>query len=57
MVTQHIMLEEQLRDIVLTLLRQGYDFDQMMLALQNIKVELALASKYAQAMSDSSFSP
>ena len=57
MVTQHIILEEQLRDIVLTFLRQGYNLDQMMLALQNIKVELALASKYAQAMSDSSFSP
>lgn len=57
MVTQHIILEEQLRDIVLTLLRQGYDLNQMMLALQNIKVELALASKYTQAMSDSPFSP
>jgi len=57
MVTQHIILEEQLRDIVLTFLRQGYNLDQMMLALQNIKVELALASKYTQAMSDSSFSP
>jgi len=57
MVTQHLILEEQLRDIVLTFLRQGYNLDQMMLALQYIKVELALASKYTQAMSDTSFSP
>lgn len=57
MATEHIILEEQLRDIVLTFLRQGYNLEHMMLALQNIKVELALASKYAQAMSDSSFKP
>lgn len=57
MATEHLILEEQLRDIVLTFLRQGYNLDQMMLALQNIKVELALASKYAQAMSDADHRP
>jgi len=40
-------LEDKVRMVVLHLLMKGYTMDQLITALQTIKVEMSIAMKYA----------
>ena len=56
-VTQSLVAEEDLRDYVMVLLRKGYTMEQIIMALQAVKVEMACASRYQEAINDALYRP
>jgi hypothetical protein len=48
MANEHI--EKKLRDCVIELLGKGWSMEEVMVALQAIKVEIAIAMQYQQAI-------
>ena len=50
-------LEDKVRMTMLHLLMKGYTMDQLITALQTIKVEMAMAMQYADAMNEALYQP
>ena len=55
--TPSLVAEEELRDYVMVLLRKGYNMQQIITALQSVKVEMACASRYQEAINDALYRP
>ena len=50
-------LDEKLHNFALQLLREGHTMDAVITSLQALKVEMAIAMKYQQAVSDAAYKP
>lgn len=55
MVTEH--LDNKVREFVLQLLRKGWSMQEIITALQSIKVEMASATLYEQAANEAKKQP
>lgn len=50
-------LDEKLHKFILTLLRDGHSMNEVITSLQALKVEMAMAMRYQQAISDALYKP
>lgn len=52
-----LVAETEIREYVMRLLREGYTMEQVITALQAVKVEMAAAMRYEQAINDALYRP
>ena len=52
-----LVAETEIREYVMKLLRNGYTMEQVITALQAVKVEMAAAMQYEQAINDALYRP
>ena len=52
-----LVAESEIREYVMKLLRNGYTMEQVITALQAVKVEMAAAMQYEQAIHDALYRP
>lgn len=55
--TPSLVAEDELRNYVMILLRKGYTMEQIILALQSVKVEMACATRYQDAINEALYRP
>jgi hypothetical protein len=52
-----LIAESEIREYVMKLLRSGYTMENIITALQAVKVEMAAAMQYEQAINDALYRP
>ena len=52
-----LIAESEIREYVMKLLRTGYTMEHVITALQAVKVEMANAMQYEQAINDALYQP
>lgn len=52
-----LVAETEIREYVMKLLRTGYTMENVITALQAVKVEMAAAMQYEQAINDALYRP
>ena len=52
-----LVAETEIREYVMQLLRKGYTMENVITALQAVKVEMAAAMQYEQAINDALYRP
>jgi len=52
-----LVAETEIREYVMKLLRSGYTMENVITALQAVKVEMAAAMQYEQAINDALYRP
>jgi len=52
-----LVAETEIREYVMKLLRNGYTMEHVITALQAVKVEMAAAMQYEQAINDALYRP
>jgi hypothetical protein len=52
-----LLAETELREYIMQMLRKGYNMEQIITALQAVKVEMANAMQYAEAINDALYRP
>lgn len=52
-----LIAETEIREYVMKLLREGYTMKQVITALQAVKVEMAAAMQYEEAINDALYRP
>ena len=52
-----LIAETEIREYVMKLLRSGYTMENVITALQAVKVEMAAAMQYEQAINDALYRP
>lgn len=52
-----LIAETEIREYVMQLLRKGYTMENVITALQAVKVEMAAAMQYEQAINDALYRP
>jgi len=52
-----LVAETEIREYVMKLLRNGYTMENVITALQAVKVEMAAAMQYEQAINDALYRP
>jgi hypothetical protein len=52
-----LIAESEIREYVMQLLRTGYTMENIITALQAVKVEMAAAMQYEQAINDALYRP
>jgi hypothetical protein len=52
-----LVAETEIREYVMKLLRSGYTMEHVITALQAVKVEMAAAMQYEQAINDALYRP
>jgi uncharacterized iron-regulated protein len=57
MATERLSAEEVLREYTLQMLRQGYQMHEVIAALMSLKIEMANAMEWQQAISDALYRP
>jgi hypothetical protein len=55
--SKHVSAEEALREYTLQMLRQGYQMHEVIAALMSLKIEMANAMEWQQAISDALYRP
>lgn len=57
MANERLSAEEALREYTLQMLRQGYQMHEVIAALMSLKIEMANAMEWQQAISDALYRP
>jgi hypothetical protein len=52
-----LLAQIEIREYIMQMLRKGYTMDQIITALQTVKVEMANAMQYEQAINDALYRP
>jgi len=52
-----LLAETEIREYIMQMLRKGYNMEQIITALQAVKVEMANAMQYAEAINDALYRP
>jgi hypothetical protein len=52
-----LLAETEIREYIMQMLRKGYTMEQIITALQAVKVEMANAMQYAEAINDALYRP